>query len=75
MANTPKPKTREELIKLAKTLGVLTDEGSETHKPSEMKILGYHVYNESNAKVYVANIDGVLVIFVEPKLLTTEIMA
>jgi hypothetical protein len=70
-----KPKTREELIQYAKVHGVLTDEGSETHNPSEMKILGFHVFNESNAKVYVANIDGVLVIFAEPKLLTAEITA
>jgi len=59
------PMSREQLIEHAKKYGVPTDKWDETHNPSDLRILGWHVYNESDAKVHVANISGVLIIYIE----------
>jgi len=61
----PEPMSREQLIEYAKEHGIPTEEWNETHNPSDERILGWHVYNESKAKVYVANLSGVLIIYVE----------
>jgi len=67
------PMTREQLIQYAKEKGLVIKEWEDFHNPTVQKILGIHVFNESNATVYVCNLSGVLIIYIEPKLLTTEI--
>lgn len=59
------PMSREQLIEYAKEHGIPTEAWDETHNPSDERILGWHVYNDSNAKIHVANISGVLIIYVE----------
>ena len=68
--NMVEPMSREDLIKYAKEHGVVTKEWQDIHSPKEVlgKVLGWHIYNESKAKCYVANISGHIIIYVENQL-------
>ena len=67
------PMSREEIINYVKENGMMNDSWHDFNTNPDNKpemILGCHVLNESDARCYIVNLSGHIIIYVENKIQT-----